>query len=89
MRPNVTRANFLIPTDEWTVFKLVSGRHMAFDVDKKTTRQANASDVLREFIVCYIDENLDDVKVLIEQAEKYKSPILSTLKGFLEEEEEK
>jgi len=84
------RATFLIPRDEWEIFKLIVGRHRVYDREKGVTRQATASDKLREDILVFIDEQQEDIKALIGELEQYnsKSPLLKTLKEFKGDEKE-
>lgn len=84
LKPNVTRVNILMPTDEYQVFKLIVGKHRAFDEDKNTMRTATVSDVIREFILEYIGEQKEHIPELIAEVEKHapNSSILKTLKEF-------
>jgi pyruvate-formate lyase len=90
MKPNMTRANFLIPTDEWQVYKLIIGRYKSYDEKKDVLRQATASDDLREYILDYIDKHEEHVKALIAEIEKTAptATILSALKEFVRDEKE-
>lgn len=84
------RATFLIPRDEWEVFKLICARHRAYDMDTDKMRQCTASDKLREDILVFIDEQQDDIRALIAEIEQYNpdSPLLATLREFKGDEKE-
>jgi hypothetical protein len=55
-KQKLIRANFLIDEDQWMLFRTLCSRVTTID-DDGTKRQATASDVLRELIWEWTDEN--------------------------------
>jgi hypothetical protein len=84
------RATFLIPRDEWQVYKAILGTFKAFNVNTGRTNPATPSDDLREYIYDFIGKHQDRLKTLIAEIEASapNAPILKTLKIFVNQEEE-
>jgi hypothetical protein len=89
------RATFLIPRDEWEIFKLICARYTCSWGGKERT--CTASDELREHILIFIqnEQNRKHLQSLIEYYEENKpnSPLLHSLKelrgDFIEDDETK
>ena len=70
MKSTQIRANFIIPRDEWQLFRAMVGTFKAFD-SKGKTHQATTADVLRELIHDWMFEHKDVIKTLSEDLKKY------------------
>jgi hypothetical protein len=72
MKPTDIRANFLIPRNEWRLFRAMVQKYKAFTSEGKE-RQATTSDVLRELIHDWMIEHKDVLKDMTEEMKKYES----------------
>jgi hypothetical protein len=70
MKSTEIRANFIIPRDEWQLFRAMVGKYKAFTPEGKE-RQATAADVLRELIHEWMIEHKDILKQMTEDLKKY------------------
>lgn len=69
MKKNEIRANFIIPRNEWQLFRAMCGKYKAFTPEGKD-RQATAADVLRELIYEWMLEHKDLLKNMTEDLKK-------------------